>query len=280
MWRTRLPLGLLVVVASCQPTGDGNETDPLGELPPISDFPRSGGGGTVSPATTVNVPQPAPVTGAGGTATADPRAPVVGGTGGAGAPSAMSPVAPASPTGGAGGGGTAGGMDGGAPMPSGDAGISPPTSMGGDAGAAPVPDAGDAGCPRLLAPDSGICASYGCRLSRDQLRASANTAGACTSPAAVAAACDGSASSAALRCTEASVFSTDLSAAASACVKREPQLSALAAPCLDCFVDEALCTLSRCFALCALASENDACRACRHKECGSAFGLCSGLPAP
>ncbi len=284
MWRTRLPLGLLVAVASCQPTGDGNETDPLdplADLPPISDFPRSSGGVTVSPVVPGNAPPVTAPTSPGGTATADPRAPGMGGTVGAGsAPPAVNP-APTSPAGG--GGGAPGAMDAGAPVTSGDAGFMPPLGTADDAGAGDggAPDAnGDAGCPRLRAPDSGICSAYGCGLSLDQLRASANSAGACTSPAALAAACDGSASSAALRCTEASVFSPDLGEAASACVKRDAQLSALGATCLDCFVDEALCTLSRCFSLCALASENDACRDCRHKQCGGALSQCTGLPAP
>jgi hypothetical protein len=168
-----------------------------------------------------------------------------------------------------------------------DAGTAPSsgTADGGqvppDAGAlgAGQPDAsGEAGCPRLLAPDAGICAAYGCSLALDQLRSAANPAGACTSPAALAAACDGSASSAALRCTEASVFAADLSEAASTCVRDDPQVSALGATCLGCFVGEALCTLSRCFALCALASENDECRSCRRQQCGAMLSQCTGLP--
>jgi hypothetical protein len=175
-----------------------------------------------------------------------------------------------------------------------DAGTAPSGGMGGggqvppDAGPldaepldAGAPDtSGEAGCPRLLAPDAGICSAYGCGLSLDQLRSIANPAGACTSPAALAAACDGSASSAALRCTEASVFAADLSEAASTCVRHDPQVSALGATCLGCFVDEALCTLSRCFALCALASENDECRSCRRQQCGTTLSQCTGLQAP
>ena len=280
MWRTRLPLGLLVVVASCQPTGDGNETDPLGELPPISDFPRSGEGTTVNPVTVGPGPAPSPVSPAGpggaGTITGNSGVPgggAVGGTGGGSASPGATPTPPA-----AGSGGTSGDLDAGVP-PTGDAGVVPPLGTAGDGGAAPDAS-GDAGCPRLLAPDAGICAAYGCALSLDQLRASTNSAGACTSPGALAAACDGSASSAALRCTEASVFSADIGEATAACVKRDAQLSALGATCLDCFVDEALCTLSRCFASCALASENEACRACRHQQCAGVLSQCTGLPAP
>lgn len=277
MWRTRLPLGLLVLVASCQPTGDGNETDPLGEVPPISDFPRTGENSTVHPVTTGSGSVPAPTTPAtpGGTTSVDPRTPAAGAVGGAAAP----PTGPAP----ASGGGVSGSLDAGIPASSsGDAGRAPPAEAMGDAGAGDgaVPDAGEAGCPRLLAPDSGICSAYGCALSLDQLRASANPAGACTSAPALSAACDGSASSAALRCTEASVFSADLSAAASACVTRDAHLSALSSACRDCFVAEALCTLSRCFASCALASETDTCRACRRQQCAGALHPCTGLPAP
>jgi hypothetical protein len=173
-----------------------------------------------------------------------------------------------------------------------DAGTAPSGGTGGTGGGGQVPPdagpldagrpdtSGEAGCPRLLAPDAGICSAYGCGLSLDQLRSTASPAGACTSPAALAAACDGSASSAALRCTEASVFAADLSEAASTCVLRDPQASALGATCLGCFVDEALCTLSRCFALCALASENDECRSCRRQQCGTTLSQCTGLPAP
>jgi hypothetical protein len=271
VWRSRLPLGLLVVVASCQPTGDG--TDPLGELPPISDFPRSGENSSVNPVVSGSSADGVPEPSAPPSAAADPRTPGGGAT-------TVSPVT-TPPSNGS--GSPQGAMDAGASSGGTGGGAQPPPDAAPDAGAvdAGQPDAsGEGGCPRLLAPDAGVCSAYGCSLSLDQLRSTANSAGACTSPAALAAACDGSASSAALRCTEASVFSVDLSETASACVQRDPQLSPLGATCLGCFVDEALCTLSRCFALCALASENDECRTCRRQQCGSALTQCTGLPAP
>jgi hypothetical protein len=185
----------------------------------------------------------------------------------------------------AGAGTPTGGLDSGA-ISAGDAGTqSPGTALDGgvpdaaiDSGL--VPDAGDAGCPQPLPPDASVCPNYGCRSTREQLRAAMNPQGACSSEQAVALACDGRVGKAALQCTEESVFTLNLERAVTTCLKRDAAIAQLSSGCLECFVDEALCTLSRCFALCALASENDECRSCRRQQCGTTLSQCTGLPAP
>jgi len=158
------------------------------------------------------------------------------------------------------------GVDGGMPPPDPDAALPPAGS--------------DAGCPALLPPDAGVCTAYGCHISLDQLGARAQPTGACSSAPAVAAACDGSADSAALRCTEASVFAADLSAAVNACMEGDPSLGELGTRCRGCFADNALCALSRCLVACALAMETGECQACRRERCGAQLTQCTGLPAP
>jgi hypothetical protein len=162
-------------------------------------------------------------------------------------------------------------LDGGVPDAAIDSGLAPDAGNAGDAG--------DAGCPQPLPPDASVCPNYGCRSTREQLRAAMNPQGACSSEQAVALACDGRVGKAALQCTEDSVFTLNLERAVTACLKRDAAIAQLSSGCLECFVDEALCTLSRCFAACTLTEGND-CKVCRQQQCSAAFATCSGLPAP
>lgn len=143
---------------------------------------------------------------------------------------------------------------------------------------AAAPDAGEAGCLAAASSDAGLCPSFGCR-TREQLRASVGMQGACTSEQAIALGCDGRVGKAALECTQESVFSISLERSVTTCLKRDAAIAQLSSGCLDCYVDEALCTLSRCFAACTLTEGSD-CKACRQQQCAAAFARCSGLPAP
>ncbi len=161
-------------------------------------------------------------------------------------------------------------MDGGVALP--DGGL-PDAAI--DSGIAP--DAGDAGCAQLSA-DAGLCPSFGCR-TREQLRTAVGAQGACSSEQAIALACDGRVGKAALECTQESVFSISLERSVTVCLKRDAAIAQLSNDCLGCYVDEALCTLSRCFAACTLTEGSD-CKACRQQQCGAPFARCSGLPSP
>lgn len=166
-----------------------------------------------------------------------------------------------------------------------DAGVPDAASEGGapeggfEAGLPDASDASDAGCPEPLPPDAGVCAGYNCLRTREQLRAAMNPQGACSSEQAVALACDGRVGKAALQCTQESVFALNVERAVTTCLKRDTAIGQLSNGCLGCFVDEALCTLSRCFAACTLTEGSD-CKACRQTLCSAALATCSGLPAP
>jgi hypothetical protein len=166
-----------------------------------------------------------------------------------------------------------------------DAGSSADASLDGGMPTTPatdaqVPDASsDAGCAQPSAPDASVCPGYGCRTTLQQLRSAMDQEGACTSPQALAVACDGRISNAALQCTQESAFSINITRAVTSCLKREPQLAMVGSDCLDCYVDEALCTLSRCFAACTVG-DGSSCRACKKQYCSAPLEVCTGLPAP
>jgi hypothetical protein len=145
---------------------------------------------------------------------------------------------------------------------------------------AALPDAAiDGGCAQVSTSDAGMCPGYGCRTSVQQLRTAIDSEGACTSAQALAVACDGRVTNAALQCTQESAFSLNIGRSVNTCLKRDPQLAMLGNDCLECFVDEALCTLSRCFAACTV-SNGATCQTCKHQQCSANLALCTGLPAP
>jgi hypothetical protein len=202
-----------------------------------------------------------------GTTTSPPNA----GTGGAASGSPDAGVSDAFDAGASGDAGAAG--DAGAPV---DAGV---PADAGVLDAAPPDAASDAGCAQASTSDAGMCPGYGCRTSAQQLRMAMDSQGACTSAEALAVACDGRVTNAALQCTQESAFSLNIGRSVNACLKRDPQLALLDNDCLECFVDEALCTLSRCFAACTV-SDGAACQTCKHQQCSANLALCTGLPAP
>jgi hypothetical protein len=266
---------------------------------PISDWPPKAGSdsqtGGPNPAT-----NPPPVAGAGGTASGAPGG--MGSPGGTGVntPPATSDSGTVGIPGTAGGGlmgGASGSPDASAPSldagaPSADAGL--PTAEPGDAGV-PLPDAAvdagdsavpDGGC--NLAPDAGsiglsdggvstLCTGFGCGVTLDSLNASTRPGGACAATEALAQACSGELSRAAIQCTQENALSLSVGRAVTSCMRRLPKLSRVPGDCLECYADETLCTLTRCFVACIDGSD-PACDTCRRQSCREPFVKCSGLP--
>lgn len=285
---------------------------------PISDWPHSGSGDEGTGSAPIAQPGQGgganggpvvPGVGAGG-------AGATGGAGGAVGGGNMTPVPPASVAGGGAAGTGTGSMDAGVSTPgqiggaatgglggftagslgglaggTGGGSGAPPPMGSSDAAAASdggVPEAGvdgavdagahDGGCAQPSAPDASMCPGYGCRTTLQQLRTSMKQ-GACSSEQAAAVVCDGRVGNVALQCTQDNLFALNISRAVNGCLKRDPQIGMLANDCVDCFVEEALCTLTRCFAACAVNDGND-CTNCRQQQCSAMFADCSGLPAP
>lgn len=273
---------------------------------PISDWPHSkgddnqapsaGAGGSIAGANPSPSTNPPVVTGTGGTTSGATNTPggIAAGMGGTtGAP-------PATTLGGNGsadaGASIPSGSNGGVTTPPADSGSANDAGVSFDAGAPTdggpsdsgqpdggqpdaAPPANDAGCVAPSSADGGLCPGYGCRTSIQQLRTSMDGEGACSSERALSLACDGRVSNAALQCTQDSAFSLNIGRAVSSCLKRDPQLAMLGDDCLECFVDESLCTLARCFAACT-ANGSSACQTCKHQQCSANLALCTGLPAP
>jgi hypothetical protein len=144
-----------------------------------------------------------------------------------------------------------------------------------------IPDAAsDSGCLAPSTPDASVCPGYGCKTTLQQLSALMDQEGACSSAAALAVACDGRVTNAALQCTQENVFSLNIDRSVNACLKRDAQLAAIGDDCLDCFVDEALCVLTRCFSACTINSTGNACQICRRQQCSAQLSVCTGLPSP
>jgi hypothetical protein len=297
-------LVFLICAIGCQgpisdwPSSKGGDDQNTGSIPVTS--PNGGvGGGAIVPGavggaagsaggTTV----PPPMTGTPGGSSAPLGGTTGSGTGtgavdaGAGTPSTTGGTSGGTlaGTGGLGGligGGAAGGSpDAGAPMGS-DAGV--PSDAGASDGGAPdggAPDGGahDGGCTQASTPDASMCPGYGCRTTLQQLRTDMKQ-GACSSEQAAAVVCDGRVGNVALQCTQENVFALNIPRAVNGCLKRDAQIGMLSNACIDCFVDEALCTLTRCFAACTVSEGSD-CRTCRQQQCSAMFASCSGLPAP
>jgi hypothetical protein len=188
--------------------------------------------------------------------------------------------------GGIAGGNTAGSAGGNASAPNSDrdAGV-----QGGlDAAAAPADgDALDAsmsdgGCaPAVLAPDASVssCAGFGCGTTLSSLTAASRDGGVCVTAEALPLACDGELSRAAEQCTQENALSLGLGGRpVTTCMRRLPKLAQVSGDCLQCYADETLCTLSRCFVACIDGSD-PTCQQCRSSQCAQPFSQCSGLPS-
>lgn len=278
---------------------------------PISDWPPK-----ASDESNTGNPNPVTSTGGGGSTVGGVGSVPGGSVPGGGAPGGTTtPNTPSgasdggattSPLGGLVGGGTAGagslggvtggsnpstGADAGAPLqdasaPTLDGGGSPQTPDA-DVPDAIVPDGAvpDAGC--SLAPDAGpiglgdggfttSCPAFGCGVTLDSLSASSRPGGACVGSEALAAACSGELSRAAVECTQENALSLGVGRAVTSCMRRLPKLARVPGDCVQCYADETLCTLSRCFVAC-IDGRDPACDMCRRQSCGESFEKCSGL---
>jgi hypothetical protein len=192
------------------------------------------------------------------------------------------------------GGGTAGGVADAGTGTSMDAGVSEPPADAGasDAGDASLlePDAGDSGWPSDAAcsfvpidaavvpgADAEVCAAYGCGVTLTTLGQLVTPGGACGSTQALSVACTGELARAAMICTQENALGLGLGRQVTTCLRRASHFSQVPSDCLQCYADESLCTLSRCFVACIDGSD-PACEQCRAQSCGEPFRKCSGLP--
>jgi hypothetical protein len=140
-------------------------------------------------------------------------------------------------------------------------------------------DAGDGAC--SFSVDAGAergCSAYGCGTTLSTLGARSTDGGVCVTPEVLPLACDGQLSRAAVQCTQQNALGLGMGRPVTMCLRRSPAFARVQGDCLQCYADEALCTLSRCFAVCIDGSD-PACEACRRQTCGAPFATCSGLPA-
>jgi hypothetical protein len=279
---------------------------------PISDFPHVGGPAKPPPAGNDGTPGGGSAGGAtggpGGSQVHEPPGPG-GATGGGvdpGAPGALGGVETGGlvgggTTGGASIGGTAGGgpvgaadagvaLDAGAPIDAGNAGDSAAADgeVGQEAGPDPVDAAPNDGGIEAGGADGGECqpdsrarvggcqGSY-CAITRDGLDHLVSS-GVCSAPAALALVCEGEIAHKTAQCAQDNALSLALGASVRSCLRRDLQLMPVDGGCLDCYVEELLCTLSSCLATCVAGFET-ACTSCRRANCGAKFTRCSGLPA-
>jgi hypothetical protein len=183
------------------------------------------------------------------------------------------------------GGGTLGGnssaQDPSAPSSAVDSGV--PADL--DAAAAPgdggSADASTSDGSCSFPPDAGVssCAGFGCGTTLSSLTALSRDGGTCVTPEALPLACDGDLSRAAEQCTQENALSLGLGGRpVTMCMRRLPKLANVSGDCLQCYADETLCTLSRCFVACIDGSD-PTCQQCRSSQCAQPFSQCSGLPS-
>jgi hypothetical protein len=167
--------------------------------------------------------------------------------------------------------------------PSLDAGTTAPPSAGSD-GDGGVPDAeigaGGPQCtPSSDGRSAGACFGSYCRMTPDALVSGVEAEAACSGAEELSLACDGELSRVVAQCAQREALSIGMGRAIMSCARRASTLARAAEPCLDCYVDEIVCSIRSCLAAC-LDGSSLACAECRASKCGAAFVACSGLPAP
>jgi len=108
---------------------------------------------------------------------------------------------------------------------------------------------------------------------------SAEPSGACRSDEERSLACDGEISRVVAECAQRDALAIGLGRSVAACAERTTSLESVGDACLDCYVDEIVCSLRSCLVAC-LDGSSAACSECRASRCGPAFLDCSGLPTP
>ena len=80
-------------------------------------------------------------------------------------------------------------------------------------------------------------------------------------------------------CAQDNALSLGFGSTVRACARAAESLEEASPGCIDCYVDERLCSVESCLTTC-LAGRAMACTECRRTHCGAAFAACSGLPRP
>lgn len=187
--------------------------------------------------------------------------------------------------------GESSGRDAGVRAPSMDAGAATPDAEPSD-GEAGDGGAGDAQvAPDAQPPEGSTCTMisdgraaggcYGryCGTPHDTFISMAEAGGACASDDERELACDGEIARVVAACAQREVLSLGLARATASCAQRADSLTSVGRACLDCYVDEIVCSMRECLVSC-LDGSSATCSECRADRCGEAFLDCSGLPKP
>lgn len=180
---------------------------------------------------------------------------------------------------GASGGGKAPMSDAGSPTL--DAGTAPPPTAGGDATDGGV-DGGEPGAsctPSSDSRSSGGCYGAYCDRNERSLAGASEPEGACGGERDLALSCDGEIARSVLACAQRQVLSLGMGRSVLSCAQRVEALREVSDGCLDCYVDEVVCSLRSCLVACFEADSRE-CATCRAESCGAEFAACSGLPLP
>jgi len=118
-----------------------------------------------------------------------------------------------------------------------------------------------------------------CTSNTDQIASGLSSKGQCLSPGDLALVCDGELSRVVAECAQDSALALGFGSTVRACARDATSLDEASPGCIDCYVDEMLCSVESCLTPC-LAGLSRACTECRTTRCGAAFQTCSGLPRP
>lgn len=127
--------------------------------------------------------------------------------------------------------------------------------------------------------DAGACFGIFCTTSVDQLSSHLSDEGACLANADLALVCDGELPRVVDACAQDNALSLGFGSSVRSCARAADSLEKASPGCIDCYVDERLCSVENCLTPC-LAGRAMACTECRATRCGAAFATCSGLPRP
>lgn len=127
--------------------------------------------------------------------------------------------------------------------------------------------------------DAGACFGVYCTTSVDQLSSHLSSEGACIAHADLALVCDGELPRVVDECAQDNALSLGFGSSVRSCARAANSLEKASPDCIDCYVDERLCSVENCLTPC-LAGRAMACTECRATRCGAAFAACSGLPRP
>jgi hypothetical protein len=127
--------------------------------------------------------------------------------------------------------------------------------------------------------DAGACFGIYCTASADQLASNLSSAGACLASADLALVCDGELARVVDDCAQDNALALGFGSSVRSCARAADSLDKASPGCIDCYVDERLCSVENCLTVC-LAGRAMACTECRATRCGAAFAACSGLPRP